>query len=52
MIKRENPHMPVAEIMKEVSVRWSKMLKENKKPYEELAQRDKKRYEMELYEVK
>jgi high mobility group protein B2 len=44
--------MPVAEIMKEVSVRWSKMLKENKKPYEELAQRDKKRYERELYEVK
>lgn len=52
VIKRENPHMPVAEIMKEVSVRWSKMLKENKKPYEELAQRDKKRYERELYEVK
>jgi hypothetical protein len=44
--------MPVAEIMKEVSARWARTLKENKKAYEIEAQKDKQRYERELFEVK
>jgi hypothetical protein len=34
VIKRENPTMPVAEIMKEVSARWQRTIKEDKKSYE------------------
>ena len=48
VIKKENPSLPVAEIMKEVSTRWAAMSKAQKGPYEALAQKDKKRYEVEL----
>ena len=52
VIKKENPSLPVAEIMKEVSNRWAAMTKAQKGPYEALAQKDKKRYEVELEAAK
>lgn len=48
VIKRENPHMCVSEIMKQVSMRWANMLKIDKKPYEIQASHDKIRYENDL----
>lgn len=44
-IKKEHPKMPVAQIMKEVSNRWSAMSKKEKEPYIKEAREDKKRYE-------
>lgn len=51
-IKKENPKMPVASIMKEVSNRWSTMSKEEKDPYVSEAREDKKRYEKELSQMR
>lgn len=51
-IKKENPKMPVASIMKEVSNRWSAMSKEEKERYVTEAREDKKRYEKELSQLR
>ena len=48
MIKRENPHLCVADIMKRVSQMWARMNKCDKKQYDVLSEIDKKRYEQDL----
>ena len=44
--------MTVAEIMKEVSYRWSQMDEESKRPYVKQAMNDKIRYENEIRAMK
>lgn len=38
--------------MKELSMRWSQMDDESKKPYTQMAQKDKSRYESEIQVLK
>lgn len=47
-IKAKNPDMPPKEIMRELGVQWKAMSAEEKKPYEEMARKDKQRHEDEL----
>ena len=51
-IKKENPKLSVASIMKEVTNRWSAMTEEEKEPYFIEAKDDKKRYENEIVNMK
>lgn len=51
-IKRENPKMPVSQIMKEVSNKWSEMSKEEREPYEKAAREDKERYKRDSETIK
>jgi hypothetical protein len=51
-IKKKNPKMPVATIMKEVSNQWSAMSKAERAPYVNAAKEDKERYEKELSKTK
>lgn len=51
-IKKDNPKMPVASIMKEVSNRWNSMTKQEREPYVSAAKEDKQRYEKEISELK
>lgn len=51
-IKKDNPKMPVASIMKEVGERWNAMSKQEKDPYVTAARDDKLRYEKEITELK
>jgi len=42
--------MSVAEIMKQVSVTWSKLKPEQKVAYEEMSKKDKRRYDEQMEE--
>lgn len=50
-ILKERPGLGVTDVMKEVGGRWSKLSAQEKLPFEELAKKDKERYnqEMKLY---
>ena len=47
-MKAEHPEWNSTEIMKHVSSKWQHMSKEQKQPYNDLANKDKQRYDSEL----
>ncbi|CAF5228999.1 unnamed protein product, partial [Rotaria magnacalcarata] len=51
-LKAINPSLSVGEIAKELGDRWNHTAPDGKLSYEELAQRDKERYEKEMNEFK
>ena len=51
-IKKGNPKLSVAAIMKEVTNRWSEMSEKEKEPYFTEAKEDKRRYEEEIAKMK
>jgi len=50
-LKAVNPSLSVGEIAKELGDRWNHTAPEGKLSYEELAQRDKERYEKVSFEI-
>ncbi len=44
-LKEENPSMGVGALAKQLSIAWKLMNSEQKKPYDDLAVKDKQRYE-------
>jgi hypothetical protein len=46
-VKEENPQLSFGDLGKELGRRWKEMTASDKKPYEEMALRDKGRYEKE-----
>jgi len=51
-VKAEKADLKPADVSKELGARWKKLKPEDKKPYEELAQKDKTRYEKEVEKYK
>jgi hypothetical protein len=52
IIRQRFPFLTVAQIMKAVSYRWGQMTKEQKAPFENVANKDKERYDKEVVESK
>jgi hypothetical protein len=48
LIKEENPALSFGEVCSKLAKTWLKMTVEERKPYEELAMNDKKRYHKEM----
>lgn len=44
IVKEQNPELNFFDIAKELGVRWKEMEPQDKRPYEDLAEQDKKRY--------
>ena len=49
-IKTENPDVSFGEIGRLLGLKWKALAEEEKKPYEDMASRDKKRHEAEKAE--
>jgi len=47
-IREENPDMKITEVMSQIGAQWRELSDEDKKPYEEQAAQDRKRYEKEM----
>merc|ERR1712243_230014 len=47
-IREENPDMKITEVMSLIGQQWRELEEEDKKPYEEQAAKDRKRYEKEM----
>ena len=47
-IREENPDMKITEVMSLIGEKWRELEEEDKKPYEEQAAKDRKRYEKEM----
>ena len=47
-IREENPDMKVTQVMCLIAEKWRELEEEDKKPYEEQAAKDRKRYEKEM----
>jgi len=47
-IREENPNMKITEVMSQIGAQWRELSDEDKKPYEEQAAKDRKRYEDEM----
>lgn len=52
IIKQRYPYLTVLQIMKAVSYRWSKLSKDQKAPFEQIANEDKMRYDKEVSQFK
>jgi len=51
-VKAEKTDLKPSDVSKELGARWKKLKPEEKKPYEEMAQKDKLRYEKEIEKYK
>ena len=51
-VKEENPDFSITDVAKELGVRWKAVTGDEKEKYEELAKKDKERYEREMEEYK
>ena len=51
-VKEENPDFSITDVAKELGVRWKSVTGDEKVKYEELAKKDKERYEREMEEYK
>lgn len=49
-IREENPDMKITQVMSQIGAQWRELTDEDKKPYEEQAAKDRKRYENEMKE--
>jgi len=47
-IREENPGIKVTQVMCMIAERWRELDEDEKKPYEEMAAQDRKRYEREM----
>lgn len=52
IIRSKFPFLTVAQIMKAVSNRWQTLTKEQKQPFEQIANEDKQRYDKEVFDFK
>jgi len=51
-IKKQNPKLPINQLMKEISHRWQSISDNEKQPFHTMAQNDKNRYEHEMMQYK
>lgn len=51
-VRSENPELKFGEIGKHIGELWKNLSAEDKKPYEEMAAKDKERYEREMKDYK
>jgi len=47
-ILKDTPGLGVTDVMKEAGIRWKKLSAQQKEPFEELAKKDKERYNQEM----